>query len=184
MPLQDILNAISAQADSQISETRSAHQKNISELREASERRLAKKKQELATQKEKKKIKLKAKAETHAEMHKKNVSLRKKRELLDKVYVAATAEICSLPDDKIEELIRNCLKQIEGKGSLYPSEKHASLLKKLAPSEQFSIEKPISAKGGFLFTSSEKEQNFTFEHLIQEWLRPRSEISISKELFM
>jgi len=39
------------------------------------------------------------------------------------------------------------------------------------------------AKGGFVFISDTEEQDFTFENLIQNILRPRTELSIAHTLF-
>jgi len=86
MALQDILAAISAQADQKITEARTLHQKHLTQVREVSERNLAKKKQDIALQKEQRKAQLKAKAENHAVMIKRNALLKKKQELLDQMY--------------------------------------------------------------------------------------------------
>lgn len=183
MALQDILNAISEQADKQIADARSTHQKALTQMREASERSLAKKKQEIAVQKEQKKIQLKAKAHAHAESAKRNTVLIKKQELLDRLFAKVTAELSTLPENKVEELLRTCLKHIAQKGTVHSSKKHAALLKKIAPSEQFAMGKESNALGGFLFVSDKQEYDFTFEHLVEEILRPQTELAISHELF-
>jgi len=152
-------------------------------MREASERSLAKKKQEIAVQKEQKKTHLKAKAQAHAESAKRNTVLLKKQELLDRLYAKVTAELSALPENKVEELLRTCLKQISQKGIIYPSKKHAAALKKLAPSEQFTMGKESDASGGFLFVSDKQEYDFTFEHLVEEILRPETDLAISHEIF-
>lgn len=183
MALQDILEAITAQADQQIATSRSEHQKRVSHMREAAERNHAKKKQDVATHKEKKKTQMKMKAEVHGETMRRNTVLQKKRELLDRLYSKVTDQLAALPDDKVEPLLRACLKNISAKGTIHPSEAHAALLKKIAPSEQFTIEKNVKAKGGFIFSSAKTEQDFTFEHLVQEWLRPQTELDVSHNLF-
>jgi len=183
MALQDILDAVTAQANQQISKARTEHQKTVSELLESAERNQARKKQEMGVQKEKKKAQLRLKAESHAQSLRRNAVLKKKRELLDSLYEKIADELAKLPDEKVEPLLRACMKSISAKGSLFPSEQHAGLLKKIAPSEKFEIQKPIKAKGGFLFASKTQEQNFTFEHLVEEWLRPETELEVSKTLF-
>lgn len=183
MALQDILDAIIAQADQQITSARSGHQKRISEMREAAERSQAKKKQDLAMQKEKKKAQMQLKAQAHAETSKRNTVLQKKRELLDQLYSKTLEQLAALPDDKVEPVLRTCLKSITTKGTLHPSEAHAALLKKIAPSEQFTMGKPVSTKGGFIFSSPKAEQDCTLEHLVKEWLRPQTELDVSQKLF-
>lgn len=183
MALQDILAAITADADRQIELARAAHQKELTEMREESERTTAKRKQEIAVQKQQKLAQLTAKAETHAASHKRNALLTQKKEILDVVYAKAAEELCSISDSDAEALFRECLKQIKGKGEIHPSKKHADLLKKICPSEQFRMKDATDAKGGFVFISDKEEQDFTFENLIQNILRPRTELSIAHTLF-
>jgi len=183
MALADILAAITQQADQRIAEARTAHQKQLTQYREQSEREIATKKQEIAAQKEQRKVQLKAKAENHAAMLKRNAQLKKKQELLDRTYQKVVKELSALPDDKIEPLLRQCIKSIKSEGTIHPSEKHENLVQKLADSGKFKIGSSIKAKGGFLFVSETREQDYTFEHLVQETLRPKTELEISQLLF-
>lgn len=183
MALQDILAAITAQADKRITDTRTLHLRSLTQLREESERSLAKKKQELAVTKQQRMQQLEAKAHTHALAQKRNSILTKKKELLDQVYSEAVDELAKLSDKEIEPLLRACIKSITEKGTIYPSAKHADILKKICPSEQFSMEKPTEAKGGFLFISKKQEQDFTLEHIIEESVRPSTELDVSQMIF-
>jgi len=183
MALQDILAAITAEADLQIEEARAAHHKELSGLREESERRIAGKKQEIAKQKERKKTQLTAKANAHAQVQKRNVILKKKKELLDQTYAKVIERLSELPDKDVEPLLRACVQLIKIKGEIRPSEKHVNILKKLCPKDQFKIGATIKASGGFLFVSEKQEEDFTFEHLVEHVLRPDTELEISKTLF-
>jgi len=183
MAIQDILAAITQQADQRIADARTAHQKQLTLCREQSERELAKRKQEIAAQKEQRKTQLKAKAENHAAMLKRNAQLKKKQELLDRTYQKVVQDLSALPDDQIEPLLRQCIKSIKNEGTIHASEKHANLVKKLADSGKFTIGDTIKAKGGFRFVSKTQEQDYTFEHLVQETLRPKTELEISQLLF-
>lgn len=183
MALQDILAAITAQADQRITDARTEHQRSLTQLREESERRIAKKKQELAVTKQERKKQLEAKAQAHALAQKRNAVLSAKKDLLDAVYGDAINELAKLSDKEIEPLLRACVKSISAKGAVHPSKKHAELLKKICPSEQFSMEEPTDAKGGFIFVSATQEQDFTFENLIEQNLRPQTELDVSKTIF-
>ena len=112
MALQDILAAISSQADEQIRAERTAHQKRISQMREAAERVTAKRKQELALQKDKKKKQLRMKAQAHADTLKRSAMLTAKRALLDQIYEKVLVNVGKLPDAKIEPILRTALKEI------------------------------------------------------------------------
>ena len=183
MSLQDILTAITQQADQKIIDARSIHQKGLTKIREEGERTVAVRKQEIARQKETKKSQLKAKAENAAQMHKKNAILATKRKLLDKTYEEVVDELAELPDSKLEPLMRACIKSINSEGTIHPAEKHVKLMKKLADSKKFKMGSTIEAKGGFKFTSAKQEQDCTLEHLTSEVLRPTSELEIAQNLF-
>lgn len=183
MALQDILAAITAQADQRITDARTEHQRSLTQLREESERRIAKKKQELAVTKQERMRQLEAKAHTHALAQKRNAVLSAKKDLLDAVYADAIDELSKLGDKDVEPLLRACVKSISEKGAIHPSKKHAELLKKICPSEQFKMEQPTDSKGGFVFVSDRQEQDFTFEHLVEQNLRPQTELDVSKTIF-
>lgn len=183
MALQDILAAITAEADTRIEDARSAHQRALTQMREESERNLAKKKQELAVQKQQKMQVLEAKASTHAVTHKRNALLGKKKELLDRTYEKAIDALVKLDEKDTEALLRACIKQIKAKGVIHPSAKHEAMLKKICPSEQFKIEKATDAKGGFLFVSDKEEHDFTYEQIIEQMVRPSTELAVSSILF-
>ena len=184
MALQDILAAITADADRKIEKARAAHQQSLTAMREESERTIAKRKQEIAVQKQQKLNQLTAKAQTHAASFQRNAILTKKKEILDETYTSAIEEFCKINDTDAEALLRACLKQIKGKGEIHPSATHEKLLKKICPSEQFTMKPATDAKGGFLFISDETEQDFTFESLVQDIVRPRTELHIANTLFI
>ncbi|MBU0766777.1 hypothetical protein KKF55_03270 [Patescibacteria group bacterium] len=183
MALQDILAAITAQADQKIKEARAVHQKNLTKIREQGERTVATKKQEIAAQKEQRKSQLTAKTQNAASMLKRNAKLQKKQELLNKTYSNVVDELSKLPHDQVEPLIRACLKSIRDEGTVHPAKEHEGLVKKLADASRFQLGEPIKAKGGFVFISKTKERDCTFEHLVSEVLRPMSELEISQLLF-
>lgn len=183
MALDDILSAITAQADQKIKEARSVHQKNLTKIRELGERTVATKKQEIATQKEQRKAQLTAKTQNAAAMFTRNALLGKKRELLDRTYANVVEELSKLPHDQVEPLIRACLKSIRDEGTIHPAKEHEGLVKKCADASRFHLGEPVKAKGGFIFISKTKEQDCTFEHLVSEALRPMSELEISQLLF-
>ena len=183
MALQDILKAIVAEADQQIENERKVHQKKLTTAREQSEQRTAKRKQEIAVQKEKRKDQMRAKSQAHAQMIERNAELKKKQDLLDDLYGQVVKKLSDLPKPDVEEFLKKCIKSIKEKGEIRPSKAHAELLKKIAPSEKFKIGEHISSSGGFIFVSEKEEKDFTFEHLVSSYLRPKTEVEIANELF-
>lgn len=184
MALQDILAAITAEADVRIADARAEHQRALTSMREESERKIAKKKQEIAVSKKERMDQLQSKALAHAHAYKRNALLSKKKEILDRVFTKATVQLSQIDENEAEALLRACVRRIQSKGAIRPSEKHAALLQKICPSEQFRLEKTISAQGGFLFVSEKEEQDFTFEYLMENIIRPRSELPVAKSLFV
>ncbi len=183
MALSDILAAISAQADEQISRERSAHQKRLSLIREESERRIAKRKQEIALQKEERKEQLHMKAVSHSVMTRRGAELKRKQELLDDFYALVLQKLAALPEKEAEALLKQHLQTIRSSGEIRPSKAHENTLKRIAPSERFSFGKPIASVGGFLFVSEKEEHDCTFEHLVASYLRPQTEVEAAKALF-
>lgn len=183
MALQDILEAITAEADRKISEARAAHQKNLSDMRDSSAENVRQKRKEITEQKEQKLLQMRRKAETHAEMLKRNKVLSAKHDLLDKLFADVTKKISSLPEKEIEPLLRSLLKSIKVKGEIRPTKHHKDLLTKLAPSEQFEIGSTVEGEGGFVFVGSKEEADLRIDSLVESVLRPESELSAITSLF-
>lgn len=181
MALQDILAAITAEADKRIADARKAQQNRLTDIREKSEQHIAKRKQEIAMQKQEKQDQMLMKAQAHAQITKRNAELSKKQELLDAVYGDVVDHLCSLSGAELETFLKACLEQIQGSGTIRPSATHADLLKKLAGN--FTIGEPVEAKGGFVFVSEKQERDYTFEHLVHAYLRPATEVETANSLF-
>lgn len=126
---------------------------------------------------------MKRKAELHAESNRRNAVLRKKHELLDRVFADAVEALSGLSDKETEALLGHCLKTIKNKGTIMPSKKHEALLKKIAKDDHFEFGKHIDASGGFIFESDKTDRDFTFENIVREMLRPKTELSAAISLF-
>lgn len=184
MPLQDILNAIAQDADTTITQERSQHQKRLAAMREESERAIAKRKQAMGAQKEERKQQMLRKAQAHSAMLIRNAELRSKRALLDELYNKVVSRLAALTEKEAEPLLKRCLQSIIGtKGTIRPSKSHQNLLKRIAPSEQFTMGEAIDAAGGFRFIAEREERDCTYEHLVNEYLRPATEIEAAHKLF-
>lgn len=183
MALQDILAAITSAADARIKQARDAQQNDINTFHEESATRVEEKKKDIAVSKQQKSDSLLTKANTHAETLKRNARLSTKKELLDELYSDVAKKLSTLPEKEVEPLLRECVKKLADKGDIFPSKAHAALLKKICPSEKFTIKEPTDSSGGFLFVSKKREQDFTFDYLVQNVLRPKTELEVSHQLF-
>ncbi len=184
MALQDILDAITAEADQRIADARAAHQKRLSQLREESDRRLVKKKQDINAQREEKKRQMRLKADAAMAVDRRNALLARKRALLDAVYADMEAALAALPEARLRPLLDRCLDRIKGPGTIRPAAAHAPLLADLVKGRTgLTIGEPLDTSGGFLFVSDLEEHDETFAALIREQLRPRTEAAVAAALF-
>lgn len=183
MAFEDILSAITQETDRRIAEAKDTHKQRIASMREQSERRLAQRKQEIAAQRGEKEQLMRAKAETHVALQRRNEILHKKRELLDRCYDDVKAALAKQKPAVIEKLLTHFLHNIKDKGDILPAKAHKDVLAKIADGKKFTIGKPIDAIGGFVFVSDAQEFDYTFENLIDNDLRPRTEVDVSHALF-
>jgi vacuolar-type H+-ATPase subunit E/Vma4 len=182
MAIQDILGAIVEDADKRIAEVQSAHKKRMKEMRDESEQITQRKRQQIIDQRDQKKRQLKEKAESHARMLHSKAILSAKQDYMNKVYSEVLASLVNLPKDKLETLLKKCLGQIKSKGTIHAAKEHEALIKKYVP-EGCDMGKAIDAKGGFRFVSEKEEHDFTFEFIVNELLRPQTEVKVAHDIF-
>ncbi len=183
MALQDIITAITAQADREIATLRDAHEQRTKSLRDRHQTNLVSVRSAMAEQVAKRKEQLLLKMKTHVQGERRNRLSSAKQAVIHAAFTETLARLSALPDEKVEPLLRTLLKRIKAKGVLQTSKRHEALLRKLAPSEQFSLEIDPHAKGGFRFVGKTSEADFTFEHLVHGVLRPWKELDIAHLLF-
>lgn len=182
MALDDILQAIKAHADTVLASARAAHDRRMTEMREASRNDIERKEREIVEQKEQTLARSTQKADAHAATLIRHAALTAKQRVLDDVYASVAAALAEAPESTIEPLLRACLKSLPAAGEIRPAHSHAALLKKLAHKEH-AIGEPIEASGGFIFVSNDRDVDCTFEQLTQRVLRPATELEISASLF-
>lgn len=183
MAIQDIVDALIRQTDDAIAAARAAHQQRLAVARATLDADLAQRKADIVRQKEDRKEQLRRKAQSMATGNRKNAVLQAKKDAVDGVFSRLTQDLAAQPDDAIEPLLRACLKQITVSGDLFPASRHAALLKRIAPSERFTIREPIAIDGGFRFVAKDREWDFSFAFLVENVLRPQVELSVSHDLF-
>lgn len=161
MALADILAAIAQQAEKQIADLVAAAARDKEALKKQADEAIAAYENELHAQTEQQKKQLKKKAETEVEMNRKKALLQAKRDALDAVYAKVLEEVQKLPaakKKKLEDALKAALKGRKGKTE--------------------SVK-----EGGFIFVSDNAEEDYSFEHLVNEVLRPQTELDVSANLF-
>ncbi len=184
MALQDIITAIIEEADREIAILRENHERSAKMMRHAHQQSQSMLKNNMSEQLETRKKQLLLKVHTHCAVERRNRISAMKQEVINAAFTEALTMLAALPDEKVEGILRACLKHIKGKGSLLVSKRHEALLRKIAPSEQFTIENTSDAMGGFRFISTAAEADYTFEQLIHGVLRPMKELEIAHLLFL
>ena len=162
MALQDIIQAIKAQADKEISALEDAAKKEKASIKTKADAEIASFESELKDQASAKKASMKKKAETMVDMERRKLLLEEKRKALDIVYENVLTEVQALPKDKLKKLEDALKAKVKGQKG----------------------ETKASKEGGFVFVSTQAEEDFTFAHLIQTMLRPETELEVSTKLFV
>lgn len=183
MALDDILQAITLQADQRLSAARTAHERRLAEMRELSDKEIERRTAEIDGQKTEKLNRMRQKIETASVLQARNAQLETKQSLVDDTYRSVIAAVVALPDERLEALFTACLKSIPSTGEILPAKKHAALLKRLATDVRFTVGEPIDAAGGFRFVSDDREVDCTIEALVDNVLRPATELDTAASLF-
>ena len=161
MALADIITAINAQRDKNIS----ALQERVLEEKNSCKRKtddeLKAYEDDLKKQTKARKEQLTKKAHTMVQMEHRQTLLQEKRKAIDSVYDAVIDELKKLPPEKANKL-------------------EAALEKKAA---KYKGEKKPCKEGGFTLISEKAEEDFTFPRLVQTVLRPETELEVSAKLF-
>ncbi len=182
MALQNILDAIVADADKRIADLTAAHKQFLKDLRDQSDRNIERKQLQIAEQRDQKMRQMKEKTESHANMHTSKTLLSLKQEYMDRLYAEALQHIVALPANKAEAFLAECMKHVHGKGIILPSASQKALIQKLLPNG-VTLGDSLQSVGGFRFISDTIEQDFTYEFLIHQLLRDATEVTAGNLLF-
>lgn len=184
MAISDILQAIITEADQQIADAQAAHKLAMKDLKESHEELYFAAIKQIDRQKDEKKHQMRTRVEGHAQMVARLAVLSKKQEQIDAVYAAAATALAALPKGELDHLFKACLKHIHGAGEIRPAKKHEAVLKELiAGHKGLTMGEPVDAVGGFRFVGETQEHDYTFEFLVEQVLRPATELAVARELF-
>lgn len=182
MALPDILTAIIKESDAQIAALEQQHASATSEAKAKAAIALSASKADTEVKKKRDMDQLRKKAEQEAQTMIRNAVLERKRALLDRTFDAVLAALSQEADATVEPLLKACLAQVKS-GEIRPAKPHAALIAKLAQGLPVTVGSAIDARGGFLCVSKTREQDFRFETLVSEFLRPRTELAVAQDLF-
>jgi vacuolar-type H+-ATPase subunit E/Vma4 len=182
MALTDIFEGIVAETDAQIQTAKGAHKERMKSLRAQSDAAVTSKLQAMHEQKELRKRQMRSRMLTHADMTKRNAILAKEQEYMTIFFNHLIEKLANLPKPALEKFYATCFESINAKGTIRPAKPHKEIIEKIA-GKHFSIGEPLDIPGGFLFTSETQDRDFTFPFLVQNVLRPKTEIEVAKRLF-
>ena len=186
MALTDIINAIKKHADAEVARIQEESLGKKDAAKRKADAALSAYEQELQKEATARKEQLKKKSESSVRMLRKAELLKEKRSLLDAVYDDALEATCSLPEKDLKGVLETLCDRIRAsKGEIRPAQAHSKIISSLKniDKKHFTIGKPIDAKGGFSVVSATSEEDFTFEHIFAEEIRPQTESKTAAVLF-
>lgn len=129
------------------------------------------------------------KSKTLAVMEGRSQLLREKREIIDQVYTELEKELNHLAGHDYVKLLAEMLKHTSGsveKGHLVIPAGRRSLTDEALEKSKVDYQvkdESHDLKGGFVLTSGKTEVNMSFSYLIQNVVRPSTELEVAKILF-
>ncbi len=182
MALSHIRQAITSEADSVIKSLTADHTSAVQTLKDAHKQSLQHVRTTISQQKTQKLHQLRSRAEGHASMLTRHAVLQRKQEILNDLYQSVAESLAKLPAADLEKLLHQWIDTLPEGGVILPAKPHAAILKKICGSKH-ELGESIPASGGFRYVGKRENRDCTFEFLVQEILRPETEIAIAAQLF-
>lgn len=180
MALDAILTAISAKNDQLLTEERATHKENLANMKQVFEDGVAEMQHRIQKQCDQKKLAMVQKAKTHASMHATNAELTAKQTILNDVYQSVINEFDNLPEKEVTSILQAMLDKLPETGILHVGKKQEKILKKIA--SQYEFGKTLD-DSGFILETDEADYDCRIATIVNEQMRPDTEITISQELF-
>lgn len=182
MSFHDLLNAIVAQTDADIARLKEAHASRVTALKQETKGWIDARERDIDQRAADRRKEIIAKAETHALQERRRKVTQCKRDLLDDIYGKAVEALASLPAAKTETILASLLDGIDGDGIIRPTSAHRAILKKIV-GKRFELGEDVPGAGGFLFQGEHEERDCTYENLVENSLRPKTEMGVLRSLF-
>lgn len=182
MALKDILQAITNEAQTRITQASVQHQQALATLRDEHARAMERDLGQIRQRRDQQKHQLRSHAEAQATMLLRHTLLRRKQEHIDAVYEDVIRQFQQLPKEKAAAFIAACMALVEGPGVVHPAAAHAAVVKDCLP-KGCVIGETIDARGGFRFVGATRDLDCTIDALVRVILRPATEIVTAQHLF-
>ena len=189
MALNDILQKISTEADKKATFMKQVVNNEISKIQEEAKIKAAVRKSEIEEKIQLQSISIIKKSKTLAKMVGRSQTLKEKREVIDKAYEEVEKELEALDGNEYLKLITAMMKYVKksfSKGNLIvPSHRKKLTEEAIDKADvEFHIkDETTKFKGGFIVMSGKIEINLSFPYLIQNIVRPDTELEVAKILF-
>lgn len=182
MALNDILQHILEDAEARISAAKNDQHQRLATARVTNERETEAEIARIRQGKEAKKIQMRERAESHSIMARRHAILKKKQELIAQVYAEVLMQLSNAPEAKLEKFFEACLKRVHGEGTVHAAKAHEAIVKKLLKDTKLSMGDASHASGGFVVSTETEIHDFTFPFLIENILRPRTELEVLRSV--
>ena len=189
MALSDIIQKIIDEANKKAAFMKQVSDDEIKRIQVEFQTKAEVRKQEIATSVDQKCSSALDKAKILAKMENNSLLLKEKREVIDAVYSDAKKELIGMGASDYLKLLTNMVKHASEsmpKGSLVvPNGQKKQVEEAISKvgADYHIKEETGSFKGGFIVHDSKTEINFSFTYLIDNIIRPSTELEVANILF-
>lgn len=182
MSFKHLLQSIVTEADHKIADAKKAHVDRMHAFEAAHEKALDGIKKNAQDRLNERKKSLKEKAESLGRISASKLLLKTKNAEIEAVYDAVLDGLKNADKAELESFFKKAL-EFAGEGTIRAAKEHEAILKKLAGKNFEMGETLPKSEGGFTVATPTKEWNFTFDFLVQQSLRPSTEVDAAAALF-
>ncbi|MBU0706260.1 hypothetical protein KJ657_04840 [Patescibacteria group bacterium] len=189
MALSDILQKIKDEAGKKAAFMKQVADDEIAKIKSEAGERAKVRRTEIASRAEEKSANLREKAKLLAKMEARNLLLREKRQVIEDVYTESVKELEHLKGHDLERLMVSMFKA----ASKTMPKAHVTVASGHKRQAEEAIQKAkvnyrvqgesSELKGGMILADGKQEMNLGFSYVLNQIIRPKTELDVAKILF-
>lgn len=181
MAFHDILQALEVNANGRISAARAAKEESVAHTREQLEQATSDKLSGIATEVDRKKKNMERQIVAHTQMNGRQAAMTAKRSLVEQTYAKALEALAAMNPAQTEEFLKRMIDACPEGGTIRPAQPHEAIVKKLAGNREIGAS--VKSRGGFVHETDASDRDCTYETLVNDILRPATELAVASTLF-
>lgn len=189
MAINDILNKIKDEANKKAAFEKQVIDNEIKKIKAEAEDKAKERMAEIDQTAKEKMISIMEQAKILAKMESRSETLRHKRVVISEAYKSAIDELNALDDKAYTDLLTSMFKSVlksmpEGELTIPANKKHQTQSAMKNAGVKYEIDKETNDfKGGFIVKNKKIEINLSFSYLMNNVIRPHSELEVAEILF-